>query len=634
MMLAETLLEQLNDPALSHDERVRLRCRVAADFEHRGQYEAARDALAGVWRGVGQQPDLEGLSERTVAEVLLRVGTLSSCFGTNQQVEGVQEAAKDLISGSVTRFQALGETTRAAAAQSDLALCYWREGAFDEARVVYVGALEELRDQDPELRARISIRLTMVEFSSGRLNNALRILTDNAPVVEVSENHALKGSFHNQLGCVLMFLGKDERRPDYVDRSILEYTAATFHFEEAGHTSYRARAENNLGFLLYTIGRYDEAHRHLERARRLFVGPKNVGNVAQVDETRARVLLAEGRAREAAKVISSAVQTLSRGGEQGLLAEALTTQGRVLARLGDVSESQNKLRSAADLAQQAGAVDGAGRALLALIEEHADRLTVAELLEAYDRADNLLKDTQDAEIVARLRACAGRLVAAHRAVTPASKQSRSITDFWANFSLPKKVHAFEARYIERALRDAQGSVSRAARLLGFKHHALLASLLRGKHKKLASLRTPPGKRRRSILRGIGQSKAAKDLQLITILYVEDDRIVAGTVKETLELEGCRVKLSGDGTDALKKLESNAHYDLLIFDNDLPGTNGIDLVRYARRLPHRRLAPIIMLTAGDVEAEASHAGVDAFLRKPEDIRTLVETTARLLNIDPR
>ena len=59
MTLAESLLRQLDDPTLSHDERVRLRCEIAAEFEHRGQYAAARDALGELWRGVGQRPALE-----------------------------------------------------------------------------------------------------------------------------------------------------------------------------------------------------------------------------------------------------------------------------------------------------------------------------------------------------------------------------------------------------------------------------------------------------------------------------------------------------------------------------------------------------------------------------------------------
>src|SRR5438067_780378 len=159
MTLVETLLRRLDDPTLSRDERAQLRCQIAADLEHRGQYEAARDALAELWRGVGQRPPLEGLSEVTAAEVLLRVGTLSGWLGSARQVEGAQDAAKDLISESIARFQALGETAKAAAAQSELGFCYRRAGAYDEARVLYHEALKGLTDSsDPEPRAKTLLR--------------------------------------------------------------------------------------------------------------------------------------------------------------------------------------------------------------------------------------------------------------------------------------------------------------------------------------------------------------------------------------------------------------------------------------------------------------------------------------------
>jgi CheY-like chemotaxis protein len=638
MELAETLLRKLDDPALSPDERALLCCRAAEDFEHRGQYEAARDALAELWRGTGQRPYVEGLTDLTAAEVLLRAGTLSSWFGSIRQIEGAHEAAKDLISESVALFQALGEPLRAVAARGDLGFCYWREGAFDEARVIYAGALEELGDRDPELRARVSIRLTMVEVSTGRLNDALRILMEITPAVEASRNDALKGKFHNQLALVLRRLGTAECRPDYLDRAVIEYTAAAVHFEEAGHTSYRARSENNLGFLLYTVGRHAEAHQHLDRARRLFVGLKDPGSVAQVDETRARVFLAEGRLKEAERAIRDAVRTLSKGGEQGLLAEALTTQGRVLARLGNFPASENALRRAADLAEAAGAVEDAGRALLALIEEHCDRLPEPEVLEAYERADDLLKATQDGDTIARLRACARRIVAARSsAISP--KRRRSIAEFWANFSLTERVHAFEARYIKRALRDAQGSITQAARLLGFPHHASLSSLLKRRHKNLAHLRTPPEKRRRSVLRLRGPRKppecrADGAARPVAILYVEDNKLVAGAVRETLEFEGWRVELRLEGAAALKEMEGTTHYDLFMFDYELPGMRGTELIRLARQLPHRRRTPIIMFSASHVEAEARAAGADVFLKKPEDLRVLAETVSRLLKAAAR
>jgi CheY-like chemotaxis protein len=634
MTLAETLLRQLDEPTLSGDERARLRCRVAEDFERRGQYESALDALGELWRGVGERPVLEGLSELTAAEVLLRAGTLSGWFGSARQLEGALDAAKDLISESIARFQSLGETTRAAAAQSELGFCYKRAGAYDEARVTYHDALKRLSEGvEKELRAEILKRLAVVELHSGRYNDALRILTESAQLFEESNDDALKGKFHNDLACVLSCLAKAEHRPDYTDRAIIEYTAAAYYFEQAGHTSYRARAENNLGFLLHTIGRYQAAHEHLDCARRLFIGVKDKGSVAQVDETRARVLLSQGRTREAERTIREAVRTLEKGGEQALLAEALTTQGGVLANLGDFTESLNTLRRAAKLAEQAGAVEDAGRALLTLIEEHAVRLPEYELLETYQRADYLLDKTQDAETMARLRACASRIVSASlAAVRP--RRGRSLTDFWANFNLLERVRAYEARYVQRALIDAGGSVTRAARLLGLQHHATLASMLASRHKDLAHLRTPPEKRRRSILRirapqNTGQCRTPKAILPVTILCVEDNDIVASALKDTLELEGWKVELCRDGSSALNRLAAGIRYDLLIFDNDLPGATGIELIRYARSLPHCRRTPIIMFSATDCEADARRAGADAFLMKPDDVGLITTTVGRLL-----
>jgi CheY-like chemotaxis protein len=116
---------------------------------------------------------------------------------------------------------------------------------------------------------------------------------------------------------------------------------------------------------------------------------------------------------------------------------------------------------------------------------------------------------------------------------------------------------------------------------------------------------------------------------LTILYAEDHRVVAHTVKQTLEAEGWRVVLCYDGAIAASRLAGAADYDLLLFDNDLPSVNGLDLVRYARRFPHRTGTPIIVLSGSECEREARLAGANEFLRKPQDMSRIVETVARLL-----
>jgi CheY-like chemotaxis protein/tetratricopeptide (TPR) repeat protein len=568
----------------------------------------------------------------TAAAVLLRAGTLSGWFASARQDKDKQEAAKDLISESITRFEALGETIRAAAARSELGFCYWREGRYDDARVIYTNALNKLTAKDDaEIRGTILIRLVLVESCSGRYIEALRILTDSAELFEESNNDALKGKFHNDLALTLMFLGKAEHRPDYTDRAIIEFTAASVHFERAGHTSYFARAENNLGLLLHIVGRHDEAHEHLNHARNLFVTIGDRGSVAQVDETRARVLLAQGKLRGAESAIREAVRVLSKGGEQGLIAEALTTQGRVLSKLGNFIESLATLRRAADLAEQAGAVEDAGHALLSLMEEHAERITEYELLDAYERAHNLLRDTQDAGKIKRLRACALRIVSDRHALL-LQRRARSLADFWANFDLNERVRTYEARYVRRALIDGQGSVTRAARLLGLHHHATLASMLDegGRHKDLAHLRTPPETRKQSIInRNSRRRRSRTKARTINILCVEDYQAVAEAVKETLGELGWTVELCADGAEAMRKIESKTRYHLLILDNQLPGKDGLELARRVRQLPHRRRTPIIMLSASDVERDALRAGVNVFLRKPQDIGRLTAIVTRLL-----
>ena len=334
MTLADERLKELDNPSLTEKERVLLRCQVAADLIHSGQYEAAREALGDLWQGIGERPNVAGLDEWATAEVLLQVGALSGWLGVSRQVTGAQEAAKDLISESAALFEKIGETDRASAARSDLAVCYWRAGAFDEARVLLTEAYS--RASDDELKAKIILRLTIVETCAGRYTDALRLLTDSATHFERSANEALRGRFHNELAIVLRRVGTAEHRKDYFDRAIIEYTAAIYHYEQAGHERYKATNQNNLAFLLHKLERYREAHEHLDRAGATLFRLKDAGLLAQVDETRARIFIAEKKYREADRVIARAIETLEKGGESALLAEALTTQGMVRARLGPV----------------------------------------------------------------------------------------------------------------------------------------------------------------------------------------------------------------------------------------------------------------------------------------------------------
>ena len=392
--------------------------------------------MATAWRA-SQSADLEG---STAAEVLLRVGVLTGIIGSSRQLKDAQETAKNLISESLNIFQSRRYKKKVTEAQIELALCYWRTGEYNEASDLLKHALSQL-STDSELKAKAVLRSAIVDEHAGRLAEALRLLTDNEPLFETINSDMLKGCYHQTIGDVLNELWASERRGKNLDRALVEYAAASYHFELADHRRYRASVENNLGLLYFEINYFKEAHEHLDRARRIFTRLKDKSAVAQVDETRARAFLQEGRNSDAEKAALSSVRTLEQSDLQAPLAESLTTYGKALARLENYGMALSAFRRAIDLSQHIGSQNRAAEVALAVFQEMGDRLAVVEERKTIS--------------------------------------GRKLTD---------EVHALEHDLIKHALELTNGSITYAARNLRMSYQAL-TYMLETRHKDLLPART-------------------------------------------------------------------------------------------------------------------------------------------------
>lgn len=441
MNLQASLLRQLDNPNLSLDQRAELRCQLAREYGDKGQYEAARRVMGELWQRVGENPKIEGLERSTGAEVLLRAGVLTGLIGACNQISDAQEIAKNLISQSIAIFESTDYVKKILEAQSELAICYWREGRYDEARIILQDVLSKLT-RDSELKARAIVRSAIVEFSAARYKEAERILTEAAPLFEKVNSHLVKGTYHNQLAIIYQAFTEAGQR-EYLDRTFIEYEAASFHFEEAEHKLYQANVENNLGYIYFLAQRFKEAHRHLDHARRLMASLKNRVHVARVDETRARVFLAQKKNVEAEKVAKAAVTVLEESGHHSL-AEALITHGRALARLGHYSHARFVLLRAIEMSEEAGAMERAGEAALAIIKEIGAKLEEVQSLSA-------------------------------------------------KLPLVKEIRRYEHDLIKQALISAGGRVTRAAHLLQTTHQHL-AYVIESRHKDLLKVRSPKKER--------------------------------------------------------------------------------------------------------------------------------------------
>lgn len=472
-------------------------------------------------------------------------------------------------------------------------------------------------------RAEALCHAAEIERAARRHHDALALYEEAAGLFEATEDDARLGPFRAAYADLLALVGESEGREDYLERAAEGYAAAALHFGRAGLTHAEAAAEHDLARLCLARSRHAAAHEHLERAMALLDGGVDR---ARAVETRARLLLAEGRAEEGADAALEAVSALEAGGDSAELASALTARGVALARLARYEEAQEVLGRAATVAALAGDAWAEGQAALAFAEELGGSLPVAELSGQFERAASLLKATPGQATSARLVSCARRLIA--RAADGEQPHS------WEGFSFREAVHRFEAGVIGRALSDAGGSVSRAAYLLGFRHHNSLASIINNRHRELLGERSPIRPRRRSIMTGGGRARGPRPAKpeaesAGSVLHVEDDRTVSDAVRVALEADGWRVETCADGADALERLRRPTPYDLVVLDYDLPGLDGVRLASAARALRHRRMTPIIMFSAADREREALPAGVNLFLRKPHDAPRLAAAARRLL-----
>jgi tetratricopeptide (TPR) repeat protein len=623
---------RINSSAPARD-RAEYACQIAREFEKGGEYQAAIEALSDFWNGASDSIEAAGLDEQAQAQLYVRAGCLAGWQGSADSSVGSQERAKNLITRGIELYEQIGDTDRVAEARADLAVCYWREGAFDEARITLSQALSLVSADDVDLRASILVRAGIVEVDSRRLSEAIRIYNEAASLVEKSSDHNLHGTFHNSFGLALRRMADVDNLEAYVDRALVEYAAASFHFEQAGNTRYLARVENNLGFLFHTIGRYEDAHTHLDRARTLFAELRDTGTVAQVDETRARTFLAQGRFTDAERLIRSAVRVLERGDEQAVVAEALTTYGIVKARLGKFVRARQLLDRAIQIAELCGDAEGSGRAKLSIIEELTAQTSPQELVDTYQAATDLLKRSQDPSTTTRLIRCA--LIVIDALQVSEDEAEPTVAANWESFSLKKQVRAFEKGLIERALRDSGGAVTKAAHMLGFKHHQSLISLINSRHRDLLGQRSAVRPRRshlfsksRKTKRKTSPTSKLPSAQ-IKILHVEEQKPVADQVGDLLKAENWKVDWCTDVDTALRMLTGDDHYDVLLIGNTLSDLSAFELAERARKITHRRRTPMIMMSPNDFEKYAWRAGMDAFLKQPQQMNELTNTVNRLL-----
>ena len=116
---------------------------------------------------------------------------------------------------------------------------------------------------------------------------------------------------------------------------------------------------------------------------------------------------------------------------------------------------------------------------------------------------------------------------------------------------------------------------------------------------------------------------------MNILVIEDEKLLAQSIRAVLEQKGFSVETVYDGETGAEYARLGI-YDLVILDVMLPGMDGFQVAQALRS--GRCSTPILMLTARsgiDDRIQGLNAGADYYLTKPFDTRELLACVGALL-----
>ncbi|PWG64135.1 response regulator [Sediminicurvatus halobius] len=119
--------------------------------------------------------------------------------------------------------------------------------------------------------------------------------------------------------------------------------------------------------------------------------------------------------------------------------------------------------------------------------------------------------------------------------------------------------------------------------------------------------------------------------MAAILAVDDSASIRQMVRYTLTQAGHQVADAADGNQGLAAAQRQG-FNAVITDVNMPGIDGIELVRRLRALPNYRFTPILLLTtesAPEKKQQGKAAGATGWLVKPFEPQKLLATLDRVL-----
>ena len=119
--------------------------------------------------------------------------------------------------------------------------------------------------------------------------------------------------------------------------------------------------------------------------------------------------------------------------------------------------------------------------------------------------------------------------------------------------------------------------------------------------------------------------------MAVILIVEDNELNMKLVRDVLQFKGYQTLEATSGREGVRMCIEHLP-DLVFMDIQLPDIDGMTAFAEIRAHPHTRSIPVFAVTASVMphdQQRIASTGFDAFISKPIDVKSFVQTVARFV-----
>lgn len=292
-----------------------------------------KDILFVVWEDIEEPPNYSEFEDPIRAELLRLSGFLLSQYGKSHGLTEYQMRAKDLLTVAIELFQGEDDRTKAAEASIAMAVAYWFAGEVVECDSI-LNSVEEEFTSDCNYSIMLAVKLNRIGCLTwlGQFETAIEIIEAFGPLVELCPDLKLQAQFHNHAGIIY-------RKMNLIDKSIFHLRLAIEISKKFKSYRFQGLSMNCLAMTFRDAGDYASAHLYISEALSVFETIGDTGWVPNVLDTRALILLDEGRVEEAMETIDQAVALFSESEDYSGWTEAMFTKCRCLLRLGRTPEA-------------------------------------------------------------------------------------------------------------------------------------------------------------------------------------------------------------------------------------------------------------------------------------------------------